>query len=366
MKLSTARELKNNIIALIRDRVLRAHIENAEKRISARFASAKPGGRPLAAPEGVAVGIAPQGGNKNGFKLAVRVLDRGSALSDVALRSLPVLEEDDLDLAHGVTYEPRYTVRAGGSCGHFRITAGTLGGFVEDEDNYYILSNNHVLADSGWGHLGDPIWQPGPGDVAGGRYKVIGSLARVLPLKILGTASIDAALATMSGDVSRFDPWSYAGIGQMNPRVVTDRYAVEPVVKRGRTTKVTRGQVSAFELDGVRINYGTEHAPRVVTFDNQMEFVHVKPPKPFSQPGDSGSFILDASTLRPVALLFSGGLDDNKIDRTLGHFMRDVLDALGVRLIRKSRALVRPGAGRGQQLAIPPTKGTKPQGNRHG
>ncbi len=41
-----------------------------------------------------------------------------------------------------------FTLGPGGSCGHYNISAGTLGGFVEDEDNYYILSNNHVLANS--------------------------------------------------------------------------------------------------------------------------------------------------------------------------------------------------------------------------
>ena len=64
---------------------------------------------------------------------------------------MPMLEKQrippsELDLATGLVYRPRVTVRAGGSCGHFRITAGTLGAFVEDDDNYYILSNNHVLA----------------------------------------------------------------------------------------------------------------------------------------------------------------------------------------------------------------------------
>ena len=72
-----------------------------------------------------------------------------------------------------------------------------------------------------------------------------------------------------------------------------------------------------------------------MTFDDQLEFVgHPDPKVPFSQPGDSGSFILDAKTLKPYALLYGGGPDDNGIDRTLGQFMPEVLESLGVWLVQ--------------------------------
>jgi len=58
----------------------------------------------------------------------------------------------------------------GVSIGHHAITAGTLGCLVRkngDENGYYILSNNHVLADCDRASIGDLILEPGPDD--GGR-----------------------------------------------------------------------------------------------------------------------------------------------------------------------------------------------------
>ena len=54
------------------------------------------------------------------------------------------------------------------SIGHTGITAGTLGCLVKKNNELYILSNNHVLADSNNGQIGDHIVQPGPYD--GGSY----------------------------------------------------------------------------------------------------------------------------------------------------------------------------------------------------
>lgn len=145
---------------------------------------------------------------------------------------------------------------------------------------------------------------------------------------------MDAALARFSDNVVNFVPWEYAGVGRMKRRPVENRLSVTRVIKQGRTTGVTRGRVSAYELDGIVINYGTTKDPALVTFDNQIEIVGDPPGKPFSRPGDSGSFIIDRDTLRAYALLYGGGPDDQGIDRTLAQFMPDVLDALKVRLVQ--------------------------------
>jgi hypothetical protein len=74
------------------------------------------------------------------------------------------------------------------------------------------------------------------------------------------------------------------------------------VAKRGRTTAITRGRVTAFELDGVRVGYtrGT------LTFDDQIE-IESTGSGPFSAGGDSGSLILTAEpSPRAVGLLFAG------------------------------------------------------------
>ena len=54
--------------------------------------------------------------------------------------------------------------RPGCSIGHYQITAGTLGCLVKRGDQVYILSNNHVLANSNAAQLGESIWQPGKYD----------------------------------------------------------------------------------------------------------------------------------------------------------------------------------------------------------
>jgi len=112
---------------------------------------------------------------------------------------------------------------------------------------------------------------------------------------------------------------------------VTNRYDVHGVFKIGRTSGLTRGVVSAFELD-VTVNYGTPGRPHWITFDDQIEIT--SPPTHrgarFSQPGDSGSVIYQDATRRPFALLFGGGPDANGIDRTVAHFLPDVLNAFDV------------------------------------
>jgi hypothetical protein len=43
--------------------------------------------------------------------------------------------------------------------------------------------------------------------------------------------------------------------------------------------------------------------------------------------------IYDNDSRRPYALLFAGGQDGSGRDRTLGHFLPDVLAALGVEML---------------------------------
>jgi hypothetical protein len=64
--------------------------------------------------------------------------------------------------SHG-TKSANRPLRIGGSVGHFKITAGTLGCFVRARigDALHILTNNHVLADENRAKVGDAILQPG-------------------------------------------------------------------------------------------------------------------------------------------------------------------------------------------------------------
>ncbi|MGB7342311.1 MAG: hypothetical protein WBC91_25660 [Phototrophicaceae bacterium] len=63
----------------------------------------------------------------------------------------------------------RPTIPAGISIAHYMVTAGTIGAIVYDAGGVaYILSNNHVLANSNDALISDPILQPGPAD--GGQH----------------------------------------------------------------------------------------------------------------------------------------------------------------------------------------------------
>ena len=66
------------------------------------------------------------------------------------------------------------------------------------------------------------------------------------------------------------------------------------VHKVGRTTGVRHGRVTAFELDGVAVEYDIG----VISFDNQIE-IEGAGNRSFSDAGDSGSLIVDDQMRRP-------------------------------------------------------------------
>ncbi len=331
MNLDSCRELKKTVLG----RAYRAMSETQQTRrylIRKARSKAKKEAKSVEPEPVAAIGVAPWEGKKRGYKLAVRVF-RGHERNLTQLLKGLERHRAEVDLVTGIRYKPRLTVRAGGSAGHFKITAGTLGGFVEDASNYYMLSNNHVFANSNQCFESDPIVQPGPSDITSS-FDIIGRLHAWFPLSRSRRDGVDAAIARFTDEVDFFEPWNYAGIGTIQRRPVSNRFSVSRVIKRGRTTGVTRGTVSAFELDGVSINYGTTADPAVVTFDDQIEVIGSPPSTPFSQPGDSGSFIIDRDTMRPYALLYGGGEDSAGIDRTLAHFMPEVLSKMNVRLVQ--------------------------------
>jgi hypothetical protein len=271
------------------------------------------------------------------FGLALRVYEGKEHIAEQAVKFLTRYRRE-VHLVRGVRYRPRVAVAAstltsGLSIGHPKITAGTLGGFVHDDDGVYVLSNNHVLANSNRARPYDPILTPGPIDQgASHAHRVIGQLYRWMELREHTPQSLDAAIARLATG-TKYQPSYVPGIGRVNRIPIDDRYAVHSVFKLGRTTKLTRGAVSAFEIDDVVVNYGTADKPRWLQFDNQLEFVGAPTGEVFSRAGDSGALIYDGDSRRPYALLFAGGQDGARRDRTLGHFLPDVLAALGVEML---------------------------------
>lgn len=190
-------------------------------------------------------------------------------------------------------------VRPGYSVGHVDITAGTLGAGCYDMSaspgmppRYYMLSNNHVLANSNDAKIGDAILQPGPYDGGNPATDVVGTLTRFVPITFDGTCNqVDAAIAEVPFHALDRDIY-WNG----HPKSAAVAAQVGMLVKKtGRTTNFTTGRVTALGAT-VNINYG---AGKVAKFCNQIVTTAM------SAGGDSGSLVLDLEN-NPVGLLFAG------------------------------------------------------------
>jgi hypothetical protein len=190
-------------------------------------------------------------------------------------------------------------LRIGASIGHVAVTAGTLGGFVRrrQDGSICLLSNNHVLADENQARVGEAILQPGAHDEGEQPDDIVAELADFVELKHQRANAVDAAAARLLERIEH-DPRSLGDLGKLSGIGMAD--FEQGVAKIGRTTGLTRGQVTAIELEGVAVGFGQLG---VVRFDGQIEIQGNE--GPFSSGGDSGSLIVDASC-RAVALLFAG------------------------------------------------------------
>jgi hypothetical protein len=191
--------------------------------------------------------------------------------------------------------------KCGESVGHFNITAGTLGCLVEKNGERYILSNNHVLADSNNASKNDEILHPGPYDGGKRPGNVVARLSEFETLDFSATAvnAMDAAIAKLDPTAVKVAEADIVTIGKIN-NPPKDAPLYLSVRKRGRTTQHTVGVVMDVAAD-IRVRYGKN----VAKFEDQIAINGIN--GLFSQGGDSGSLIVDAVTLEPVGLLFAGG-----------------------------------------------------------
>ena len=249
-----------------------------------------------------------------GVPVSVRVTGRLMAFSDPTQRQRPA--------------PPGYSV------GHPAITAGTIGARVRDAlGNVYILSNNHVLANSNNAQIGDPEYQPGPYD-GGTAADSIATLTdfQTISFAADGANTIDAAIALSSATVLDNATPADDGYGMPNSRIYGDtnndglfdnRDALLGlnVQKYGRTTHLTHGQIT-----GVNATVTICYAVSGFTCTKTARYVDqlIISPGTFSGGGDSGSLIItDDANLNPVALLFAGSSSvtiANRIDLVLNRF----------------------------------------------
>lgn len=277
-----------------------------------------------------------------------------ASLSSAALvpRAIDGTETDVVETGRIRALQPptgRFRPAPGGvSIGHRDITAGTLGCLVRRNGETFILSNNHVLANSNDAQIGDAILQPGPVDggviatdhianleafvpisyavpeppsdcgVAAGvigflnaACRLIGSQTRYRSVSIQQTTNlVDAAIARPLAPEDVKD--EILGIGVIQG-TVPGTLGLN-VKKSGRTTGVTTGEILQVDVT-VDVQYG---AGRVARFTDQLMAGAM------SQGGDSGSAVLDEQN-RLTGLLFAGS-DNSTIINRIEH----VFVALGV------------------------------------
>ena len=218
-----------------------------------------------------------------------------------------------------VTQELAVRVRpakGGYSISHPDVSAGTLGTCVYDllpggtvtppqpgvgiPNRYYILSNNHVIANSNAASIGDPILQPGTADGGTDPADRIANLTRFIPIRLDPPVPlekqnnlVDAAIAEGPFNLlNREIYWS----GYVRGWRLKENVTVGTVVqKTGRTTRYTTGRITVIDAS-VDVNYG---GGRVARFVDQIVTTNM------SAGGDSGSLVTTLDNVA-VGLLFAG------------------------------------------------------------
>lgn len=260
----------------------------------------------------LALGISPD--LRRGYALAVRITGEDPTGTEAMIADLQEQARGEIDVrrvgrirALSAPTEPdapqpaelQQRVRPlipGLSVAHPDVTAGTLGGFVRIGGALHVLSNNHVLANSDRARVGDPTLQPGPAD-GGTAADRIGALAAWVDLDPAAANHVDAAVALLDEGVD-VDLTAYPGGPLDSVRV--DPPESPAVAKIGRTTGFSTGRVTAFEVDGLVIDY----PEGAVSFDDQIEVEGDV--GSFSDGGDSGSVIFTRDPRAAYALLFAG------------------------------------------------------------
>lgn len=244
------------------------------------------------------------------------------------VRGIPtdVVQTGEIRVRQGTT--DRWRPSPGGvSISHVDITAGTLGCLVGRDGEWFILSNNHVLAASNQGKIGDPILQPGTAD-GGTIDDVIAELEDFVPVK-MSVGIPDCPVASAVADVVSFigkllgSKHRMRAIQQEDDVNLVDAAIARPlfeddvirdilgcgtptgiaeaelgmsIKKSGRTTGLTTGKVTQIDMT-VSVMYPPFG---IATFEDQIAGdIHC-------EGGDSGSAVLNDDN-NVVGLLFAGG-----------------------------------------------------------
>jgi hypothetical protein len=216
---------------------------------------------------------------------------------------------------------------------------GTLGALIQSSGGtQYILSCNHVLARSDQASMGEQIIQPGLIDddceptngTPPGTETPVGVLTAWLPLSSAST-NVDAAIAAVDsgavsptgailelglpgagGALAAAPPGTSCSIPSTGTTCAAGQGEVINgttslvVAKSGRTTGLTCGSASILSMN-IQVSYFKDCAETepylTKIYTNQIGVEGDQ----FSDAGDSGSLLVDASNGEPVGLFFAGG-----------------------------------------------------------
>ena len=270
------------------------------------------------------------------------------AESAVVPKTINGIKTDVIETGRIVAFEQQGRMRParpGISIGHYLITAGTFGCLVQKNNQVFILSNNHVLANSNDAQVGDPIWQPGKYD-GGTSADQIGTLEQFIPIGFPGTPTPPPTpgCSPLAAIMKLLNPGSAPAVQINEPgnntvdcaiaRPTTPDLVTPDILnigiptgvgtatlgtqlqKMGRTTGYTTGQIIQIDVT-VSVDYGG----KIATFKNQLMAGAM------SAGGDSGSAVLDMQR-RVVGLLYAGS-----DTATIMNPIQFVLDALQVQLV---------------------------------
>lgn len=238
----------------------------------------------------------------------------------------------------------------GCSISHYRGKTGTLGCLVRKGDVLYILSNNHVMANSNDAVVGDLILQPGVYDGGTAHLARIAELSDFVPISFEeangdSSCSITRLVTNCLNGLSRLmgshtrlrafriqqshnktdcaiaRPFDMADVADTILQIGVINGIQEGVLgmdvkKSGRTTGFTTGTIQQVDVTA-RVSYGTN---KTALFTDQLMAGAM------SQGGDSGSAILDENN-NLVGLLFAGSDSTTLINR-----ISNVFGELGVTL----------------------------------
>jgi hypothetical protein len=285
----------------------------------------------------VSLGVSPAGpGN---FKVAVRVQRQGMEKSPhVELIRNESNGEVDVRVvgpasAQAFSFRSRQRpLLIGVSAGHFDNLGGTLGCFVTTkggDGSPRILSNNHILANVNRAGVGDAVIQQNKTDGGTKAADTVGGLGTFVRLRKSGGNTVDCALATLNVGIGS-DHSTLTGVGVL-AGLKADSIGVELVQKLGRTTGLTQGRVTAFDIDNLVVSYGADS----FRFDDQLE-IEGAAADPFSRGGDSGALVFTSGTLLAYGLLFAGTETGGTNGKGLSYAnpLVNVLKALNVDLLR--------------------------------